>query len=401
MPAGACRDYWTWALDAANPAQREEWLQVSGLSAIVRLYESMFARFLSDEEQKRLWPFAATIIVQQTYEVISDNLAIGLADSADVASEAKRRVLAIYNQVMIDKLGGAKEPVAVLMAPARLAASELSVFEQNQNPAKTKTLASAFATDADHRAALEHDLWPLLVASGEATLALSQRLSGTPIGALVSSGLAARYAGVSALLAGGAIDLKTRLTIGADTILVRPTQAYFAGVIGQEFRPLRDAEDTLARALSDSALLVRLLNDVGTELLTARELLTTGDLSPQLAKLSITRVTTLRALFAECIDELGPAFTRIHKDIVLGEFNVALDEREPRSASACVADFIANLDSLRKIYAERSRSLQQQLEVLSQRLGDSLVSDMINAFVQFHVQLYTHHFNDAQGEFAI
>jgi hypothetical protein len=407
MPTGASRDYWTWALDTAAEAQRQEWLQVSGLSAIVRLYE-MFARFLSDDEQNRLAPLATPIIVQQTYEIISDNLAIGLADALgnDRATTAKRRVLAVYNQVMIDKLNGAAAPVALLMAPARAAASELSAFAHNHNPAKTKALASAFAADADRQAALEHDLWPALVASCEATLALSQRLSGTPVGAMVSQGLLARYAGVSTLIAGGAFDLAKRLSIGADTILVRPTLAFFSGMIAQEIRPMRHwstvvGDETVHRALSDSAVLVRLLNDVGTELLTTGE----DTLTPQLTRLrSATprdEITTLRALFGQCLETLGPAFNRIRKDVVLGEFNVALDEHAPRAASACVAEFIANIGELRRIFAERSRSLSSGLEVLSDRLGDPLLSNIINAFVQFHAQLYRHHFDDARGEFAV
>jgi len=406
MPEGPCRAYWTWAL--ASDTHRDEWLQVSGLAAIVRLYESMFARFLTADERTLLVPYAAAIIVQQTYEVLTDNLAIGLAEpaSTDRTAEARRHVLAIYNRVMVDKLGGAKESVAQLLEPARAAASELSAFAQNHNPGKTRTLASAFTTDTELRAALDHDLWPALVASCEATLALGRQLTGTAIGPMVTAGLAARYWGVSALIAGEVFGLEKRLTIGADTILVRPTLAFFAGVLAQEIRPMSAwagvvADGTLGRALGHSALLVRLLNDVGTVLLTADD----AAVASQIVHLQDAALahenTTLRALFGECLTALGPAFARIYKDVALREFNVALDERASRPATACVAEFTTLLGELRQSFSARSRSLHIELTALSQRLGDTLLSDIVTAFVQFHAQLYLHHFDDARGEFAI
>jgi len=59
------------------------------------------------------------------------------------------------------------------------------------------------------------------------------------------------------------------------------------------------------------------------------------------------------------------------------------------------------LGELRQSFSARSRSLHIELTALSQRLGDTLLSDIVTAFVQFHAQLYLHHFDDARGEFAI
>jgi hypothetical protein len=409
MPECAYRDYWAWILSSAKPAHREAWLQVSGVSGIIRLYTTMFGRLLADHELAQLAPHCTPLIVQQTYEVISDNLTIGLAQRAeqDATFELRREVVSRFNHAVIETLRGRSGSAADLLSASRPAANRLSLFEQSHSPHKHRELARAFVGAHDGTALddLEHDVWPALVAGCAATQRLSEGVSEIPVGTIVREGLIGRYQSVHALLVEPDMDLARRLEIGTETILVQPTLAFLAGVIAERVRPMDGLPEiiqdgTLVPALEDTALLVRLLNDVGTDILLASD---EGLRDRMNALRSIARRSphgTLRDALLEGVAELGPSFTRIRKDLVLREFNVCLDEIS-RPAADALHGFGHALDQVRRLYHERWAELRRKLDEISNRLGDPLVSNMMTGFVKFHAALYLNDHEAVQGEFAV
>lgn len=410
MPACAYRDLCTWVLTSAGEEARGRWLQVTGVSAILRLYGKMVEGLLTDGEREKLAPFAAAITVQQMYEVVSDNLAIGLAPAAaeDGTAPLRRDVLLGFNRAMIARLGGARQATAALLAPVREATLRISAFDQSLSPQKHEALARSFLQQSDAAAGdLEYMLWPNLIANVEATVALADRVRDHRVGPLVRRGLIGRYAGVSTLLEQPGLDLAERLRTGTDTILVKPTLGYCVGAVAESVRPLKGfaavVEDgTLQGVLEDAALLTRILNDVGTKLLG----LSNDELRGLLDRLETLaqafRSGTLREVLLASMGELGHLFTRIRKDLVHREFNVCLDQvSEAGSAHDGLAVFGRDLLETARIYRERGRAFTEGLDALSERLGDEVVSRMIQRFVTFHEVLYTHAHDDVRGEFAV
>jgi hypothetical protein len=354
----------------------------------------MFGRILNTEECATLAELAAPIIVQQTYEVISDNLSIGLAQRAesDGTFDERRAVVSRFNQAVIARLSGHGAPLAEALAPVRAAAQRLSLFEQSHSPEKHRALCGRFAAD------LEHDVWPALVAGGNATAALADACAADAVGRIVHDGLVARYAGVEALVREPERDLIRRLQLGADTILVRPTLAFFAGLISEHIRPRPAfatvvAEGMLDAAVSDAALLVRLLNDVGTDILRESE----DAFARRSESLqSMQRREGVRdSLLAVTLES---SFTRIHKDLALHEFNVCLDL--PPSADPLHA-FTAALAQVREVYRQRMQTLVSKLAAIDAALEDTTISSLVMGFVLFHQKLYVHRHDDVRGEFAV
>src|SRR4051794_34988851 len=110
VPESAYRDFCEWALSARNPRSLE-WMQSLGITQLVHLTSKLFEGLLDEPEWMRLLDYARSMNVYQLYEIVSDNLAIGLARPApdDAAQQARHRLLRAFNAVTIQRLEGSQE----------------------------------------------------------------------------------------------------------------------------------------------------------------------------------------------------------------------------------------------------------------------------------------------------
>jgi hypothetical protein len=411
MPASAQRDFQLWAISAENPRQ-DMFLQAMGITQLVKLTVTLLDGLVDDAQWGRLASYSAAMNAYLTYEAVSDNLAIGVAGArrGDKTLELRTTLLHDFNQAMLARLNGDPRPAAQLLAPLQAAARRISAFDQSLSRDKHQLCAEAYLILHNQLALsdLEHQVWPALVANIEACVEMAQSMRANRSGELLRAGLISRYRAVNQLLDGQDMPLSRRVDVGADAILVAPTLAYYIAALAEVVQPLEClscviADNSLAAALHDAAVLVRLLNDLGTRLVTfapgeraalLRALLAHYEERPERA----SSIVDLLSGFGNGNETL----TRLHKDIAFGEFNVAL---HGLGHITCMREalqvFENNLAYFAQQYAAHQRSLQTTLVVISQRLADDRVSALIDRFVRFHEQLYENAYYQSAGEYAI
>jgi hypothetical protein len=411
MPAGPYRDFYLWAISPQNP-QREAFLQIIGASQLVKLTITLLDGLVDDASWPRLADHSVVMNVYQLYEIVSDNLAIGLAGQrkGDLMAGLRRDLLRAFNDAMVARLRGAPKPAAQLLASWQPGARCISIFDQSLNGYKQRVSAEAYLSlQADVGLDdLEYSVWPVLVANIESCADLAQSMNGYLSSHLLREGLISRYQAVNGLLEMRALTLPQLADVGAEAILVVPTLAYYVAVLGEAIRPLEHFQlviqnGSLARALYDAALLVRLLNDLGTQLVTQ----TPVDRAALVQALTLRHwedsetTPTIADLLSGSSDRSG-LFTRLHKDIAYGEFNVALygiSDMTPRPEALQV--FENNLAYFAQRYAQHQASLRDASAALSDCLGDNTLSTLILRFVRFHEQLYANPYHVDVGEYAV
>src|SRR5260221_7191544 len=107
MPNCLYQDFSKWVLN--HPNLRQEWLQLSGITGIHRLTLGLLDGLLSGDEIADLIPYTIPINTFNSYEIISDNLSIGLAYCSDHDTNymQRRQVVSALNSALIARLRGA------------------------------------------------------------------------------------------------------------------------------------------------------------------------------------------------------------------------------------------------------------------------------------------------------
>jgi hypothetical protein len=396
MPAGPLRDYFRCGLDPAWPGHRE-FTRVIGLDQLVRLYAALVGDLVERSLAGKAADLLARMAVYQTYEIISDNLGLGLfgAGSETPSAAGRRRLVRSFNAAMTVRLRGRGRSAAVILGPERRRAGRVS------------SLAQTLAEDA-HRGlvgrlpappgAVERDVWPALVANMEAAVDVAATADGTPLGGVVRDGLVERYRAVDRTLSPRHLSRLELALVGAHSVLVVPTLGYTLAVVADLVHPVPGlagvvADGILPDALYDAAVVVRLLNDVGPGLLR---------LGRNARRDAMRRVRAEAAGGDLAATLAGVRFTRLAKDLAHGEFNVCLyaARRAPTSAAALDA-LESDLDFFAGLYALHRTRLVEALDRLTVRLGDHRPAAVVDRFVRFHARLYANPYQEAAGEYAI
>ncbi|WNG35911.1 hypothetical protein F0U61_21225 [Archangium violaceum] len=407
MPPCAYRDFCSGMLSAEAPL-RDRWLELMGIPQMIRLFLYLTKDVAREQDWSRLIECSVPVNIYQMYEVISDNLAIGLAQPSETDSnyDARRQVLLAFNDVMVQRLEGRATPTSQLLEPVQAHAERISSFEQSLSPKKHREFAQRYLERhpevSSH--ALEHALWPCLIANIDACVALERLSAGTPIGPMVRRGLISRYAGVNALLREPDMSFDRRMRIGVDTILVVPMTAWYVGILAQlhqekGFQALID-DGTLAAVLDDSALLLRLLNDLGTAVVTQTDQERKELLKPLRKEAMRDSSQSLsRVLLETC--QTNQALSRVYKDVQHGEFNVCLHGLMDSPAVQSLEIFESRLSDAARLYTSHRKRWEANLQSLRARLSHPAISHVIQQFVVFHEKLYAHSFSEQRGEYAV
>src|SRR5688500_13952142 len=78
MTVGSAQSIWRWGLQPGY-CQHQTWTQLMGLSQLATLTTGLLDQFVSPQLWPALLHYAATLNTYLTYEVVSDNLALGCA----------------------------------------------------------------------------------------------------------------------------------------------------------------------------------------------------------------------------------------------------------------------------------------------------------------------------------
>lgn len=398
MPVGPMRDYHAWGL-APGHLHHERFVRATGATQIVNLFAAFVGDLVPEADHAAVAHLLGRKIAYLTLEIISDNLAIGLADAP---AAGRRRLLRAFNTAMAIRLRGSGRAAADLLRGERAVARTVSALDQSLVPDVHLGLARAFLAGSRHTTAdLAGDVWPALVANIEAGADAAATLDGTPLGPEVRDGLLNRYRAVGRTLAGGHLSRLELATVGAHTVLVAPTLTYALGALVGRPGPrlvgtVRDG--TLSELFYEAATLVRLLNDIGPLLLNL-------DADRRWALLEPARRRGRSgAAAATLLVELatGPEFTRLRKDLRFGEFNVCLyNLRRAGAAPEALAALAADLDFFASAYALHRGRLTESAARLTGRTGDPRAAELALRFVDFHERLYANPADAAHGEYAI
>jgi hypothetical protein len=411
MPDCLYRDFCLWEVSRQNP-HRSAVMQLIGVIQLSKLTARLLVGLTEDEANwQRLLRASMTMNGWPILEIVSDNLAIGLAryKREDYGSEATRcALLCTFNALMADRLEDKISAASACDVLSNSCSEGISLFNQHMSPLKHRSLAESFIDERGGvLSELEYAARPHLIANIEAGVDVVEAVEIERLRSLVRSSLIARYKSVNKLLESDELSLEEVLDASAHTILVIPILGYYISALvrcaGIESRleQLID-EGALADALYDAALLVRLQNDIGTSLLTFD---------------SLTRQMFLRKLgersreregesLVELLVRVGreyPPLNRIWKDACLGEFNVCLNGigHLPSSRGALWV-LGQRLVLCVKAYSIRKANLASALRKINDGLKDSRISQVILRFVRFHEQLYDRHYHDTvNGDYAI
>ena len=382
LPAGEYRRYADWLLD--QPAYRRRWLQVLGVPALLQLTRALLAGLVSETTIDRvLTGSAPPLLSYLIWEAASDNLAIGQGhrSAADPSFPQRRVLVRQFNDMMIARLTGAAADVPV--------SGGVSLVRQSLSESEHRALLSGYlaAVPGADGHEIEFAVGPVLAANAAAAERAVETMSANAAGPLFRDGLLRRYRAVNALLDGPSAGPEA-LRIGTDAILVAPTLAYLIAAV----HPLENLPAALPGTLREAGLLVRLLNDCGTQVLEQ----SAAERREFLGRLRRVGGTVAEALVAVAGAETG----RLVKDIRFGEFNVCLDGVRDLSGPAGFDEFRDRLDLAVAAYRRSWAGLRAGVARLESD-DPGVPWRVIERFVAFHRRMYSAAFETAVGEYAI
>ncbi len=228
MPASPYRTYWAWLFSDANP-RLDDWIKLSGLYQLVVLTVKLYRETVGDDGLPSFVTGCIPVNIYQLYEIVSDNMALGLATHSFDVPEVRAELLLRFNDAAQTSLREDTYLAEAMLSPYREQASQVSLFMSSLSPHKHVSfldLYMAHHPDAD-RDAIEFGGWNALVANIRSCVDTARHISPHPLGDLVREGFIRRYGAVSTLLdSDGPLGIDRSLQVGTDTILVAPILGY-------------------------------------------------------------------------------------------------------------------------------------------------------------------------------
>jgi hypothetical protein len=406
MPNAPYRDFSEWAYTATP----DSWSQTTGLAQLVVLTTKLYEGLISEEEMQRLVTLSVSINIYQVYEIVSDNIGIGLAKRAnnDAAYHLRRSLINTFNEAMVARLRNDRRQGENLLGSIRNI-RQVSGFTQSLSSEKHYAAAHEFLlTRPDLTMAdLEYAIWPLLVANMESCVEVIHDAADLKVGPMVHQGFIRRYEAVNKLMGDTIKSFEERVEVSTHAILVVPIFAYYIGILCEKVRPLprwnRVIEDnTLYDALFLAARMIRLLNDLGTNLIRQPDAERAVLMAALRDEAERQTAPTLASVLQAVLDQFDTTLTRIDKDLRHGEFNLGFTDLMAIPALPDALDaFERRLIDCADLYRQSQRELNTLLNCINVTLGDTTTSKLITRIVRFHEVLYAQSYREASGEYAV
>ncbi len=399
MPDGLYRHFYQWAFTDANP-KREIWLQLIGLTQMVKMAWELLKEMVDDTYGYDLIQYSMVMNTYLVFETVSDNLGIGLIYPQNTHL---REYVITFNDAMLARLEERKSDWQLAMGKL-VTQMDVSGFAQSLSPQKYQQIADLYVRQypSVNVHDLEYGFFPSLVANIETCYVLYTQCNLFRGGAMVQAGLRARYEAVNKLVNEPDMPLDERISTSTDAILVAPVLGYYISVLAECIYNLPDFEAVLASgylhdALREAALLVRLLNDLGA--LTRLPMLEMDALLTTLQREAHPDETLLQLI---CRADIGAHITRIQKDAIHGEFNLALHGIGDQAVcDASLRALSERLTYLQAVYKTSYHRLEDALFQIEQHAGYAFVRTLIHRFVRFHEIMYSQSYQTETGEYAV
>jgi len=410
MPGSPLRDYYLWGISTANP-YREDFLQMIGVRQLINLSAQMIGEVIEPDDRQSIAQYCGRINAYFLYEIMSDNLANGLSSLSvnDENAAIRRQILHTFDEVMVSRLKHQHNATAELLKPIEELTRTISCFAQSMTPRKHQACITAYLAQRPDvtQEDIEYGMWPILVANIEACYELAEYMGRFQVGDLLRQGFIDRYQGVTATLdVDRGLPLNELVRTGMHTSSVVPVLAYFAGVLAEIIRSepmLRSIiqDGTLADAFMTSAVIVRLVNDMGM-------LLTLSQNERKNVMSSLWNHYQHNANDVEAVDYVllsAPdeytMLTRLQKDLMHGEFNVGLHNLAfSNSIGEALTLLDNNLANLSEMYYREMSHLHDLLASIDRRITNRTLSNLIAGFVRFHEMIYAEPYNSTVGEYV-
>ena len=410
MPTSPLRDYYVWGISKENP-HRDDFLQMVGINQLINLSSQMIGDLIEPENRQTIAQYCGRINAYFLYEIMSDNLANGLSTLCIIDENASVRhdILYAFNEVMVGRLKGEHNATAELLKPIEGLTKNISCFAQSMTPRKHQVCLEAYLElhpKVDYKQ-IEYGIWPILVANIESCYELAEYMSHFQVGEQMTQGFIDRYEGVNRTLeVDRGLPLDELVRMGMQTASVIPVLAYFGGVlteiIGTEPQLHLVIQDgTLADALMTSAVIVRLVNDVGMLLmLSQNERKAVMDSLREHHQLNAADIDAIDYMLMSAPDEFA-MLTRLQKDLMHGEFNIALHNLAYSNTMGEALTLLENnIANLSEMYYRSQAHLHDLLASIDRRLANRTLSNLIAGFVRFHEMIYAEPYNSTIGEYV-
>lgn len=419
MPTSQQRDFYLWGTDSDNPL-RDTFLYTMSVTQLINLAAFLLEDVVEPDQWKQVARYAGRLNTYFAYEIVSDDLAIGLSPLADGDAKRplRREILYAFNYAMVERLAGDPTHSALVLKPLQRLTQSVSGFTQSMTHEHHKMILQSYLEQYPHVSAadIEYALWPVLVANIELCNDLTESMYRLNTGWIIRQGFIDRYQSVTELLeAQRALPLSELVNIGTRSILVVPTLAYYVGVLAEILNPHPQAasmvsDGTLHEAISTAALMVRLLNDVGLPLtLTAHE---REDLIHNLWKYHQNHPDTtdnMAKLLVNAAEDSAfqkhfgdqALLTRFQKDASAGEFNICLHNLAyTNSIEEGLSTLDGNIAYFAHVYQQSQQHLEGILGQINARMGSPKIGALIWRFVQFYATLYAKPYKTSSGEYV-
>jgi hypothetical protein len=409
MPLSDYRNFNIWALSARNP-HHKVWLQIVGIPQFAKLTQTLLGSSVPAEKWDELVHYTTLMNAYLIYETISDNLAFGLAAKRpdDTSYELRHEILINFNNAMVARLKGDRVSSDLILTRIKPKAEKVSSFNYSLTGNEQTEIAAAFLHETPNATmdAIEFGAWHSLVANIQSCGDLVDRMQRYQLGDALRQGLIRRYEAVNDLLLDRVHSKDALVNVSINTILVIPVLTYYISVLTEVLQPNRALptlieNGTLQKALEDAALMVRLLNDLGTGLVVTNQYHSTllNDLYAKLPP-SADPDTTFADMLMEHSKQVQ-LMTRIRKDISFAEYNVSLHSlmTSPPTTTTLLL-FGSNLVYYQELYRKARERLNTNLLTISQTLKTEHVSHLIYQFVTFHEHIYQQNFDEQAGDYA-
>lgn len=409
MPDGSYKQFNHWLLSQSALAPR--WAQVLGLRHIAGMTDRVLDVVLTPQQARQMVQLAVPMNILLTYEVASDNIAFGLAHPAhvDATQQQRTHLLTHFGEAMIAKLQGDPTPTPVLASGIRDLARGVSSFEQSLAREAFEKLVGRYAqlhagVDVE---AIEFALHDILIANIESGKWVVDSLEGYAMQACVRQWLTQRYAGQNVIINSAYLHEDDLLQYSTDAIMVVAVLGYYIAHLVERVAPMPYEsllnDGTLLTALENTALLVRILNDMGTELAerTPQEHVMWVDyLRRMQARKGYESFYSLMSAYLHTADDV---YTRLKKDILFGEYNLPLyyPRLQDDDVNAALDALQERLIWVSQVYQHQMHSLQKRSKMIALHTRQDTISNMLLAFVDYHRRIYQHAFDSPEGEYAV
>lgn len=404
-------DFMLWLLKDNNQHQ-ENYLRMLGVAGSIELELKLLQPVIPDLDFINLTDHISLLNAYFAYETISDNLAVGMANGRREQNNnynLQRDVILNFNRAMIKKINGAMENGKELLNPIAEKLTHISVNDQTLSPLQMDKFIDSYAHHIQcNKEKLDKSFMAILILNIVTCQELLSDLHESPIYPILQKSLLNRYCSVSQIICHA--DSASRVSLckwGKDSMLVIPTYAFCIGAL-ETLLPSKNFKLVIKNGLLystmvDGSLLTRLLNDIGTRLLTLSE----AKKNLLFKELVLAAANKKNTIF-ECLLNLSKQqefylpLTRIRKDIENGEFNLCLDNlNHEGDIKRAMKKFCENIDYYRLLYHKTYANMLKKYQKLNHTLQNDHASKIIHNFVLFHEYKYSFDYNSMMGDYAV